>query len=104
LSFRDREQQLEQLILQRRLQTRDHAEIEEGNASVVCQEHIAGMWISVEKSIDEDLLEIGSKKLFREARAVQIESRERAELGDLPSGHVVHRENSAGGIVVDRLR
>jgi len=83
---------------------RDHPEIEQGDASVVGEEDVARMRIGVEKSIDEDLMEIGAEKFFGQPGAVQINACERIEFGNFPAGDVFHREHAAGGVIVDGLR
>src|SRR2546421_10732742 len=58
----DRQRQLEQLLLQPRRKTGDHAKVEQGDPAVHGNEDIAGMRIGVKEAVDEDLLHVGPKQ------------------------------------------
>ena len=51
-AFRDREQELEQLLLERWNNASDHSEIDQRDLVIVGQEDVAGMRIGVEETID----------------------------------------------------
>src|SRR5205823_12465023 len=68
------------------------------------KKNIPRMWIGVKKSLDQNLVEVGAKKLFGQHLAIELHPRQRTHLGDLNAGHVFHREHSRRTVIRDRRR
>ena len=99
----DREQELQQPVLQRGAHARHHAQVDERDA-LVEEEDIARMRIGMEQAIAQHLLEVGAEQRIGQPFAVELEARERAQLGDLGAGDELHRQHARAGIGHDRLR
>ena len=57
----NRQHQTEQSLLNRVRQPANHAEVDERQAPIRRQQHVARMRIGVKKTIDQNLMEIGAK-------------------------------------------
>ena len=97
--FRDREQQLQQILLQSRSQTADHAEIEQRNPIIWGDENIARVWIGVEESLDQNLIQIGPKQLFGQLCTIEFHPGQRTHFGNLFTGHIFHRQYPRRAVV-----
>ncbi|MNC92138.1 hypothetical protein D3C83_85110 [compost metagenome] len=58
------------------------------------EEHVAGMRIRVEDTVDQDLVQVGAKQLFAQLDAVDLRPFERRHCRDLRPVDVVHREDA----------
>jgi len=77
----------------------DHAEIEQGDAVVACEEDISGVRIGVENTVHEDLFEVGFEELLDEDAAIDVNAGDRADGGDFAALHVVHGEDAARAVI-----
>ena len=68
LALADREEQLEEVLLQAGSDPPDHPQVEQSDLPGVGHEHVAGMRIGVEEAVHQDLLEVRAKELARRAR------------------------------------
>src|ERR1044071_6917532 len=100
----DGKKQLQKFLLRLRRDAPDHAQVNQGDAVVVCQKDVAGMRVCVEDAINEDLLEIGMEKIFGQLVAVQIHQRQRTQSRDLLAFDVIHRQHARGAVVFHRHR
>jgi hypothetical protein len=57
---------------------------------------VPGVRVRMEEPVQEDLLQVGMAKRFRERRALQLHEGERGKVGDLGTGDEIHREDAGG--------
>ena len=94
-----RQEQLEQPLLHLRRDAPHHPHVDQPDAEVRGDEHVAGVRVGVEEAVHQDLLEVGAEQFLGERAAVHLHARQRAELGDLFPRHVPHGEHARGGVV-----
>ncbi len=102
-AFGNGEDELQEIFLERRRNARHHAEVKDGEPLILGQEDVAGVWISVEKTVHENLLEIGFEKFVGEGFAIDFDAHDGGERGDFLAGDVIHREDFGGGVAFDRF-
>ena len=62
------------------------------------------MRISVKKSLDQNLIEIGAEKLSSDHFTIKVHPRQRIHLGDFDTWDVFHRQHSRRAVIRDRCR
>ena len=62
------------------------------------------MRISVKKSLDQNLVKIGAKKLFSQHFTIKVHPCQRTHLGDFDAWDVFHRQHSRRAVIRDRHR
>ena len=65
-----------------------------GGFGLVDDEEIPWMWVGMEKTIDEDLLRIGTGQNFKNGRRGDSESRQSSAVADVDTRLILHCENS----------
>ena len=95
----DRQQQLDDLVLQARGDRADHAEVEQREAAVVGDHQVAGVRVRVQDAVVEHQVEVAAEQLVDHRPGVEVEQSERADVGDLAPLDPVHREDPGGGVL-----
>src|SRR5437762_641847 len=103
-AFGDREEKLEQLLLQSRHDSAHHSEIDQRDPVIFRDENISWMRIGVKKTVDQNLLEIGAEKFLSQGGAIEFHPGEGAEVGDFLAIHVLHRQHARAAVIGDRFR
>src|SRR5204863_3133815 len=81
-----------------------HPEIEQRDAVIVCEKHVAGMGIGMEKAVEDDLMKVCTNELASKLFSVDVKTGDRTEPGDLRAQNKIHRQHARCRVVIDRLR
>ncbi len=104
VSLANGENELEQLLLHLSGNVADHAEIDQCDAAIGRQQHVARMRVGVEHAVDQDLLQVRAEEILGQRRAVHLGPFDAADGRDLRSADVVHREHAGGREIVHGQR
>src|SRR5689334_15030910 len=72
--------------------------------AIVRNENVSRMGIGVEKTINEDLFQIRSEKLFGDRGTIHVDTRQRAQGRDFCAVYVFHGQDTIRGITFDGAR
>ena len=100
----DRHHELQQLLLQARADPRHHPDVQEGDASVLREDHVAGVGIGVDEPVDEDLLQVRSEQLVGQQCPVDVDLAERTQVRDLLTLDELGGQDEGGAVVLDDRR
>ena len=74
----------------------DHAQVEQGQAPVVEQQHVARVRVGMDQAVHEHLVEVGLHQRIGPRAQVQLETRHVGHLGDLGAVEQVHHQHARG--------
>jgi hypothetical protein len=64
--------QPKELLLHTRRQSSHHAEVDEGQPAIGCEQHVAGMRVGMKQPVDQDLMEVGAKEVAGQTTAIDL--------------------------------
>ena len=90
----DREQEPDELSADPLGHPRDHAEVDQREASVRGDDEVAGVRVGVQQPLVEQGVEEEREDRLGQGGAVDVEQPERADVGDLAPCDVLHRQHA----------
>ena len=102
-SFANRQQKTQQVVLKTARYVPDHSKIDQSNTVIVSEKNIPWMRISVEKAVNQKLLQISSEQFISKRSTVYLKQPQRSQSSNLLTGDIFHREYTAGCVIVNRF-